>query len=96
MDKDIMGNVKNTDPVNYAIKVAGVSKTFKIPRLDSWRQSLVDARRAHEKISSLRDAFVSAFFSFHFPFSRGGQGGASYDGIIDRNGSGKSKLSLHV
>ena len=41
MDKDIAISVKNACPVPYAIKVTGVSKTFKIP---------------HEKVSSLRGA----------------------------------------
>lgn len=68
---------------NVAIKVTAVSKTFKIP---------------HEKISSLRGAFVNAFRkkSFEefqalddvsFEIKKG-----EFFGIIGRNGSGKSTL----
>jgi len=47
-----------------AISVKNVSKTFRIP---------------HEKVSSVRGAFVGALSSFHLPFSRGGRGGVSYE-----------------
>jgi ABC-type polysaccharide/polyol phosphate transport system ATPase subunit len=47
-----------------AISVKNVSKTFRIP---------------HEKVSSIRGAFVGALSSFHLPFLRGGQGGVSYE-----------------
>jgi|GEM_PF-2671562 len=55
-----------------AISVKNVSKTFKIP---------------HEKVSSLRGAFVGALSSFHLPFlmgtcfrgKRGSEGGVSYE-----------------
>jgi ABC-type polysaccharide/polyol phosphate transport system ATPase subunit len=68
---------------NIAIKVSGVSKTFRIP---------------HEKISSLRGAFVNAFRKnsyeefnalddVTFSVKKG-----EFFGIIGRNGSGKSTL----
>jgi hypothetical protein len=43
MQKDIAIKAENACPADYAIKVSGVSKTFRIP---------------HEKISSLRGAFL--------------------------------------
>ena len=49
---------------DIAISVKKVSKTFRIP---------------HEKISSIRGAFVGMFSSFHLPFVRGGKGGVSYE-----------------
>ncbi|NTW29710.1 MAG: hypothetical protein HGB37_05135 [Candidatus Moranbacteria bacterium] len=57
---------------DIAISVKGVSKTFKIP---------------HEKVSSIRGAFVGMFSSFHLPFvmgtcfrgKRGSEGGVSYE-----------------
>ncbi len=49
---------------SVAISVKNVSKTFRIP---------------HEKVSSVRGAFVGAISSFHLPFLRGGQGGVSYE-----------------
>jgi len=48
MEKDLAIKVENARPVDYAIKVNGVSKTFRIP---------------HEKITTIRGAFVSAFKS---------------------------------
>ena len=48
MEKDLAIKVENARPVDYAIKVNGVSKTFRIP---------------HEKISTIRGAFVSALKS---------------------------------
>ncbi|MEI7891418.1 MAG: ATP-binding cassette domain-containing protein [bacterium] len=68
---------------NIAIKVSGVSKTFRIP---------------HEKVSSVRGAMTSAFKkkSFEefkalddisFEVKKG-----EFFGIIGRNGSGKSTL----
>ncbi|MCX6762157.1 MAG: ABC transporter ATP-binding protein [Candidatus Moranbacteria bacterium] len=83
MNDNIAIKAENTRPVDYAIKVNGVSKTFRIP---------------HEKISSLRGAFVSAFKSngyeefkalddISFEVKKG-----EFFGIIGRNGSGKSTL----
>jgi ABC-type polysaccharide/polyol phosphate transport system ATPase subunit len=83
MDKDLAIKVENACPVDYAIKVNGVSKTFRIP---------------HEKISTLKGAFVSALKSrgyeefkalddISFEVKKG-----EFFGIIGRNGSGKSTL----
>lgn len=83
MDSNIAISVKNACPVPYAIKVTGVSKTFRIP---------------HEKITSLRGAAVSAFKKHTyeefkalddvtFSVKKG-----EFFGIIGRNGSGKSTL----
>jgi ABC-type polysaccharide/polyol phosphate transport system ATPase subunit len=83
MNDNIAIKAENTRSVVYAIKVNGVSKTFRIP---------------HEKISSLRGAFVSAFKSngyeefkalddVSFEVKKG-----EFFGIIGRNGSGKSTL----
>ncbi|HWQ59928.1 MAG TPA: ABC transporter ATP-binding protein [Candidatus Fimivivens sp.] len=47
-----------------AISVKNVSKAFRIP---------------HEKVSSVRGAFVGIFSSFHLPFVKGGKGGVSYE-----------------
>jgi len=41
MDKDLAIKVENARPADYAIKVSGVSKTFRIP---------------HEKITTIRGA----------------------------------------
>ncbi|NTW29708.1 MAG: hypothetical protein HGB37_05125 [Candidatus Moranbacteria bacterium] len=60
---------------SVAISVKNVSKTFRIFHL-------VGAMREgglHEKISSIRGAFVGMFSSFHLPFVRGGKGGVSYE-----------------
>jgi len=83
VEKDIAIKVENACPADYAIKVSGVSKTFRIP---------------HEKISSLRGAFVNLFRSngfeefkalddVSFEVKKG-----EFFGIIGRNGSGKSTL----
>jgi ABC-type polysaccharide/polyol phosphate transport system ATPase subunit len=83
MEKDLAIKVENACPVDYAIKVNGVSKTFRIP---------------HEKISTLKGAFVSALKSHgyeefnalddvSFEVKKG-----EFFGIIGRNGSGKSTL----
>jgi ABC-2 type transport system ATP-binding protein len=80
---EIAISVKNACPVPYAIKVTGVSKTFRIP---------------HEKISSVRGAVVNAFKKksyeefqalddVSFEVKKG-----EFFGIIGRNGSGKSTL----
>ena len=84
MEKDLAIKAENACPADYAIKVSGVSKTFRIP---------------HEKITSLRGAFVSAFSrdkgyeefqaldDVSFEVKKG-----EFFGIIGRNGSGKSTL----
>jgi ABC-2 type transport system ATP-binding protein len=83
MDKDLAIKVENARPAEYAIRVSGVSKTFRIP---------------HEKISSLRGAFVNLFHAngyeefkalddVSFEVKKG-----EFFGIIGRNGSGKSTL----
>jgi len=80
MEKDLAIKAENACPADYAIKVSGVSKTFRIP---------------HEKISSLRGAFVSAFKSHgyeefqalddvSFEVKKG-----KFFGIIGRNGMNK-------
>jgi hypothetical protein len=63
MDKDIAISVKN------------VSKTFRIFHL----AEALCAGGPHEKVSSIRGAFVGALSSFLLPFLRGGQGGVSYE-----------------
>lgn len=83
MEKDIAISVKNARPVEFAIKVTGVSKTFRIP---------------HEKVTSVRGAVTSLFKSggyeefkalddVSFEVKKG-----EFFGIIGRNGSGKSTL----
>jgi len=56
MQKDIAIKAENARPVDYAIKVNGVSKTFRIP---------------HEKISILRGAFVNVLKMKEKGYSRG-------------------------
>lgn len=58
-----------------AISVQNVSKTFRIFHL---AEALCEGG-PHEKVSSLRGAFVGMFSSFHLPFRRGGRGGVSYE-----------------
>jgi ABC-2 type transport system ATP-binding protein len=82
-EREISNKEEKKDPKDVAIRVEGVSKTFRIP---------------HEKISSLKGAFVSAFKSHgyeefkalddvSFEVKKG-----EFFGIIGRNGSGKSTL----
>lgn len=83
MDKDIPTKAKKATPDQYAVKVSGVSKTFRIP---------------HERINSIRGAAVNLFRknSFEefkalddvsFEVKKG-----EFFGILGRNGSGKSTL----
>ena len=63
MDKEISPKSENPKPAETAIKVSGVSKTF---RIFTSPTRFAESRRAggpHEKISSLRGAFVNLFRS---------------------------------
>ena len=54
--QDLVIKVENACPVDYAIKVNGVSKTFRIPARNA---TLSVAGGPHEKITTIRGAFVS-------------------------------------
>ncbi|MFA5871099.1 MAG: ABC transporter ATP-binding protein [Parcubacteria group bacterium] len=83
MQNETAAKSKNTKPAETAIRVENLSKTFRIP---------------HEKISTLRGAFVNLFRTngyeefnaldnVSFEVKKG-----EFFGIIGRNGSGKSTL----
>jgi len=81
--EEIALEVKNACPVPYAVKVTGVSKSFRVPhrKIDSLRNFFVNlfAPNRYENFEALKDV--------SFEVKKG-----EFFGIIGRNGAGKSTL----